>query len=222
MKSTEGFRLARAIVVVSTNFDPQVVARVASGGGVFYPFPAPTDGLLATVNRAVIQAVSAMPDLETIYSLASSSRQDDSAVQFEYASILDMAAALSNISARPSELAMVQRTLEVFDEAVKKFNTIGPEARIADSDRTVVYAEIVRRVADQLSALGSSRHALAVAEDIVGNCRRILELGPLVSSSNARAGLIRRRRNEIVSRREIARDMAWAYGLPLHSEGGSE
>ena len=70
-----------------------------------------------------------------------------------------------SVVARPGDLELAQRTLAVFDDAVREFDDVQLDAadQEVERQRMAVYANLVLRVADQLSNLGDSRHALAVA-----------------------------------------------------------
>jgi hypothetical protein len=211
MRETEHYELGRAVVVVSTTDDFQVVARVSEGGGIFYPLRRTVEGLQTTVNRAVVQAVSATPDLAISYWMASGIyRVGPDIVSMP---VLDILRAVSGVVVRPSDLELAQRTLAVLDDAVREFDTVQPEVenRFADLEQAVMYMDFVRRVADRLSELGGSRHALSVAETALSNYSKIIQFKSFPFPSGKRIELTRRRLAEIEQRREVTVDMAWAY-----------
>lgn len=214
MRDTEVSRLGRAVVVASTTNDIQVVARVSQRGGLFHPIR-DTEGLQATVNRAVTQAVSATPDLGISYLIASDIYRAELNFHFSGTSILEIVRAVGSVVAQPSDLELAQRTLAVFDDAVREFDAVQPYAGDlhAEHDQAATYVALVRRVANQLSHLGDSRHALAVAEEVLGSYRRIMQLRSLSSSGRSRLETMYGHRAMIAQRRELAENMAWVYEI---------
>ena len=219
MRESKESGLGRAVVVASTTEDLRVVARVSLSGGIFYPIRTTVEGLRATVNQAVIQAVSATPDLAISYWMPSDVHR--LGPDIASAPIADFLQAVDSVIVPPSDLELAQRTLAVFDDAVSEFNTVRPELMGSESnrDRTIIYADLVRRVAERLDDLGSSRRALSVAEEALANYRRLIQFKSFPAPSRRRAELIHRRLAEIEQRHEVVDDMTWVYESLLSIPG---
>lgn len=215
MRNTEVSRLGRVVIVASTTNDMQAVAHVSERGGIFYPIRNTAEGLLATVNRAVIQALSATPDLGVSYWIASDIYRTELGTHHASTSILDVLPSVGDVVVRPSDLELAQRTLAILDDAVRDFGAVQPgtgEQR-AEQIRTAAYMALVRRLADQLSHLGDPSHALAVAEEVLGNYQRMMQFKFYPSLARGRFELTYKRLAEIAQRREVEDNMTWAYGI---------
>jgi predicted ArsR family transcriptional regulator len=214
MRDTEVSRLGRAVVVASTTKNMQAVAQVSERGGIFYPIRETVEGLLATVNRAVIQALSATPDLGISYLIASDIYRTELYSHHISKPLLDMLWAVGTVVVQPSDLELAQRMLAILDDAVREFDAVQLEAggQRAERMQPSTYAALLSRLADRLSNLGDSRRALAVTEEVLGNYKRMMQFKPLAQPRFA----------EIVQRNEIEDNMAWAYEVSSDRAGDSD
>lgn len=192
MRETETSRLGRAFVVASTADDvDEVAAKVSLGGGFIYPLPHTMRGtvrggavekLLDMVNGAVTRAVSATPDLAASYRLFSDLNRPEPELELA-TSTLDVLRAISDVVAQPADLEIAQRTLAIVDNIVRQLGAVHQTSGVDSREALQIYADLMHHLTNQLSDLGDSRHALSVAEEVLSNCRRIIQfkLSPYAS-----------------------------------------
>jgi hypothetical protein len=224
MRDTEVSRLGRAVVVASTTKNMQAVAQVSERGGIFYPIRDTVEGLLATVNRAVIQALSATPDLGISYLIASDIYRAELYSHHISKPILDMLRAVGTVVVQPSDLELAQRMLAVLDDAVREFDAVQLETggQRAEHMQPTTYAALVSRLVDRLSNLGDSRRALAITEEVLGNYKRMMQFKLYSSMSYRRFELSHRRFAEIAQRYEVEDNMVWDSGVLSDRAGASD
>jgi hypothetical protein len=213
MRATESSGLGRAVVVASTTDDVQVAGRISQGGGTFFSIRRTVETLLAAVNSAVIRSVSATPALGISYLMAGNTYAPEMDTRAWNDSAINFYEAVSGVAVRSDALELAQRTLAVFGDAVREFDTVTPEPErhAAGPENTDIYADLARRIAERLNGLGDSRHALSIAEEALGNYRWIVRFKLLPSSTRRGFQSSRHRLAEIEQRREVEDDMAWAY-----------
>jgi hypothetical protein len=192
MRETETSRLGRAFVVASTaEHVEEVAAKVSLGGGFIYPLPHTVRGaisggavekLLDMVNRAVTRAVSATPDLAASFRLFSALNRPEPDLELA-TSTLDVLRAISDVAAQPADLEIAQRTLAIVDNIVRQLDAVHQTSGVDSREALQTYADLMNDLTNQLSGLGDSRHALSVAEEVLRNCRRIIQfkLSPYAS-----------------------------------------
>jgi hypothetical protein len=211
MRESESSALGRAVVVASTSDDVHVAGRISQGGGTFFSTGGTVEELVVAVNNAVIRSVSATLDLGKISLSAPQVHALEADMRTWNSAVTNFLRAAIGGAAQSSDLELARKTLAVFDDAVREFDTVTPEpeGRAASPANTDIYADLVRRIAARLANLGDSRHALSVAEEALENYRLLIQVKSYSRRGNLGSSL--RRQAEIEQRREVEHDMAWAY-----------
>jgi hypothetical protein len=201
----------RALIIASRTGNLQVAARVGREGGTFYPIGEDIEGLLPTVNHAVMKSMSAALPLaasKLIGADIGSQKLRRYPSSFAQAESSDAARQVALRSS--SELDTVQKVLIALGQAFTSYSHLGQE------NSSYALGELIMQLDSKLSLLGGSETAISKIEAVIRTQRRLLERY-LHSTPRANPSAAMQRGSIPVSKTELDEAMIWVYSL-LDSE----